>query len=251
MWYWLSSSKVRVGLLVNGLYLLSLILPSPAQVGGRPYARTYRERAGDYAAPAPPRALTPPAYPPLPRARGESKVETSQVREADQLEVYLKQDLTLVNELGHKLLLSPTFATRLSRPEAPRTALLRFVSFSTRQFFANDTPVLITADDVKLWRYGADSEADSTPSRAKVLHSASLDERGGVVETIGHEIPYEVFYNMLAAEKVTITLGRDSVRLTSEQVEALRDMHRRLDRNSSAWKSGAGHDPFYKPQKNH
>lgn len=245
MSYWLSSSKVRLGLLVNGLYLISLILPSHTEVGGRPYVHTYRGwdeyRAGSTPAPA---------YPPLPASPGESKAETNYVNDADQLDVYLKRDLTLVDEPGHTLLLSPTFSTRGWRGGAPRTALLRFVSFSSRQVFNNNSPMVITADGVELWRYGTDGGADATPSGANVLHSVTYDEEGRVVETIGHDIPYEVFYTMLAAEQPSITLGRDSVELNTAQVEALRDMHRRVEKNPPPGKSPAEHDPYSKLKRN-
>lgn len=248
MSYWLSSSKVRLGLLVNGLYLLSLFAPSQSQVGGRPYARTYRgwnKAPEEAAAPAP-------AYPPLPGALGESKAETNYVKEADQLDVYLKQDLTLVGEPGHTLLLSPTFSARGQRARAPRSALLRFVSFSSRQVFTNNSPMVITADGIELWRYGTDEEADATPADAKVLHSVTYyDEEGQVVETISHEIPYEVFYNMLAAIQVSITLGRDRVELSTAQVEALRDMHRRLHQNPPPAESRPDSAPHPKPKRKH
>ncbi|MET0626646.1 MAG: hypothetical protein ABW250_27180 [Pyrinomonadaceae bacterium] len=245
MSYWLYSSKVRLGLLVNGLYLLSLALPSHSQVGGRPYAYTYREWTENRTSPPPPTA-----YPPLPAARGESKAETNYVQSADQLDVYLKRDLMLVDVSGHTLLLSPTFSTSGRRAETPRTALLRFVSFSSTQVFDNNSPMVITADGTELWRYGTDSGADATPSGAKVLHSVTRDEEGRVVETIGHEVPYEVFYNMLVAEHVDITLGRDSVELNTAQVEALRDMHRRIDNYPPPAKSRTGYAPYYKPKRN-
>lgn len=244
MSYWLSSSKVRLGLLVNGLYLISLALPSHSQVGGRPYAYTYRERVETRATPPPP------SYPPLPETRGESKAETNYVQSADQLDVYLKRDLTLVDVSRHTLLLSPTFSTSGQRPETPRTALLRFVSFSSTQVFDNDSPMVITADGIELWRYGTGRGADATPSGAKVLHSVTRDEEGRVVETIGHEVPYEVFYNMLAAEYVDITLGRESCVLSTAQIEALRDMHRRIDNYPPPARSRTGYAPYYKPKKN-
>lgn len=221
---WLSNPRVRLGLLVNGLYLLSLLAPSPPP--------TRALSAGSLApSPYPSARLTavaPPDYAPLPPQTRPLKAETHYWKESDQLDVYLSRELTLVRRRGHTLLLSPTFTTKVLSAERPRTVLLYFSAFSHEQLFDRDSPFVITADGAELWRYGRRGPGDETPAGAKVLHSAALDGDGQVVETLGHEIPYDLFARLVGAREVVFELGPDTVRLTPEQSGALLDMHVRL-----------------------
>src|ERR1044071_3649191 len=119
----LSSPKVRLALIVNGLYFISLVMPTTPHSRPRFFARM-RERADARVS-----TKTPPAYAPLaPPAPATSKAAVNYVEGHDQLDVYLTNDLTLVRKPGHVLTLSPTFTTRMSAPGQPDSILLRFVS---------------------------------------------------------------------------------------------------------------------------
>ena len=60
--------------------------------------------------------------------------------------------------------------------------------------------------------------------------SAGEEEGGGgeVVESKGVSLPYNVFFQILNARHVVLTVGSDMVILSPVQIEALRDMHRCL-----------------------
>ena len=218
---WLSSSKVRLGLVVNGLYLLSLLVPSPQSnaltyslTGARPPARL--------------RSVNPPDYAPLTPQTQPLQADTHYWKHSGQLDVYLTNELTLVRERGHTLLLSPSFSTQALSPERPRTVLFHFSAFSHEQFYDRDSRFVITADGEELWRYGRRAPGDETPPTGKALHSAALDDKGQVFESLGHEIPYDLFVRIVGARRVALELGPERVEFTREQMAALRDMHSRL-----------------------
>lgn len=218
---WLSNSKVRLGLIVNGLYFLSLALPS-ATPSGVPNARGLNGRA---AASARLRAAaTAPDYPTLLAQAGPQKAATHYWKDSDQLDIYLSRELTLVRRRGHTLLLSPTFTARILNSQPPRSVLLYFTAFSHEQTYDRNSPFVIKADGTELWRYGWRAPGDETPSGMKALHSAALDGSGMVAETLGHEIPFDIFVWMVGAQRVTLQLGPDLVELTPEQRDALHDM---------------------------
>lgn len=219
---WHSSPKVRLALIVNGLYFISLFTPPPPYARPRLVAHTNRLRAESPEAKAPPaarlEAKAPPAYATLAPPSGPTQAATHYWKERDQLDVYLTNDLTLIRQLGHTLLLSATFTAKVRAPEPPRSVLLHFVSYSQRQMFDRDTPFVIKADGSELWRSG---------TNARPLHSAAYHGEQ-VVETFGVEIPYDLFLQVISARRVVVELGDDRVELTPEQIEALRDMRRRL-----------------------
>ncbi|MBV8857765.1 MAG: hypothetical protein JOZ02_12590 [Acidobacteria bacterium] len=208
--HWLSSPKVRLALIVNGLYFISLLTPPAAPTRPRLFARAAEARtASKQTQPFAP--LAPPSAP--------TKATTKVMKEFDQLDVYLENDLLLVSKPGHRLYLSPTFTTKASRPKEPDSVLLRFVSYSDVKTLSNTTPLSITADGVDevnesthLWYGGGAVPGSSSP----------------VVEGVGVELPYEVFIEIVSARQVIVQLGPDRVELTAVQIEALRDMHRRL-----------------------
>ena len=217
----LHSPKVRLGLIVNGLYFLSLATPQPH---GRPreYVPHSSRQQGFVS------AAREPVYAPLPPPSGPSKATTYYTKGTDQMDVSLTKDLTLVRRRGHTLLLSPTLTTRGRSPEPPRSILLRFVSFSEQQTFFPESPLVITADGVEMWNYGRRLSFPEVPGSSRPLHSVAFDDKGDVIETLGHELPYEVFIEVISAKRVIFSLGPDRVELTANQIEALRDMHRRL-----------------------
>ena len=200
-----------MALIVNGLYFISLFTPAPPHTRPRLFSRAYDNRAASKRAPAV-ATLAPPSPP--------SRATTYVAKQFDQLDVYLTNDLTLVSGPGHRLMLSPTFTTRASKPEPPDSVLLRFISYSDERTLSKTTPLVISADGEEmidershLW-YGGDSDARA--------------DGGPVIEGVGVELPYEIFVEMSYAKEVIVQLGPDRVRLTAVQLDALRDMHRRL-----------------------
>jgi len=47
-------------------------------------------------------------------------------------------------------------------------------------------------------------------------------------EVFTTEIPYETFVEIISARRVVLSLGPDKVELTHDQIEAMRDMSRRV-----------------------
>jgi hypothetical protein len=219
---WLSSPRVRLALIVNGLYFISIFTPTPPHTRPRLFARAGERRDARFS------TKTPPAYAPLaPPSSATSKAATNSVKDYDQLDVYLTNDLTLVRKAGHTLLFSPTFTTRMSVAEPPRSVLLRFISFSEEQVYSEKTPLLISTNG----RYKWDDSWDVVygPARTNTgRHSVTTNDEGRVVETVGVELPYETFLEIISARQIIIELGPDQVELNADQVEALRGMHRLL-----------------------
>lgn len=211
--HWLSSPRVRLALVVNGLYFLSLLTPTAAPTRPRLFPRAHE----DYALRAAPKKA--PAFAPLAPPSAPTRATIKVMKEFDQLDVYLENDLLLVSKSGHRLYLSPTFTTKASRPKEPDSVLLRFVSYSDVKILSNTTPLSITADGIDkvdesahLWYGGGALPGSSSP----------------VIEGVGVEVPYEVFIEIVSARRVIVELGPDRVELNADQIEALRDMHRRL-----------------------
>ena len=189
----------------------------------RTYGRTY-ERQTDRL-----RSTTmAPVYASLPPQAGPLKVATNYWKASDQLDVYLTRELLLVRRHDHALLLSPSFSTRILNHERPRSILLHFTSFSHEQVYDRNSPFVVIADGAELWRYGWRGPGDATPTAERALHSATLDINGQVVETLGHEIPCDIFVQLARARQVTLGLGTDVIELTPEQLAAFSDMHRLL-----------------------
>lgn len=226
--HWLSSPKVRLALLVNGLYLFSLVSPPPHWWRARVFPHTFGERAG-YEVGYERRPREWPAYAPLPPAAGPSRAMTYRGEGTNQVEVYLTKDLTLVEQPGHTLLLSPIYTADADAAEPPATILLRFVSFSRAQVYEDDSPLHVFADGALVWP-ASPLLSGARPSDQRARHSATDGEDGRVVETVGESMPYELFVELVSASSVSIQLGPDKVELSPEQIEALRDLHRKLPR---------------------
>jgi hypothetical protein len=227
---WLSSPKVRLALIVNGLYFMSLFTPTARH--GRPdfFVRARATHAGrSVPAVQPDPALFPPPS-------GPSR--TSAFESGGHLHVSLNDDLTLVNRPGHKLVLSPSFNASAYPPAEPKSVILNFILYSDSDAKTRpgDCPLIIKADAEMLWpnRAAIDPRADlNTCKRESVPRSSSKLEDGRVVETtaaesFSAEIPYSTFLDIISAKHVVVRLGPDWVELNTEQMEALRDMHRRL-----------------------
>jgi hypothetical protein len=85
---------------------------------------------------------------------------------------------------------------------------------------------------VTLWPESTRAESPGW-QRERVPHSSATLEDGRVVETLAAEslstrISYEGFTNMTSAKRIIVRLGPDRVELTADQIESLRDMHRRI-----------------------
>lgn len=229
---WLSHPKVKLALYVNGLYFLSFFAP-PSPHHARPH---FLDQARASLADRPPHAspARPPEYVPLPPPSAPSRATAFE--SGGMLHVSLSQDLMLVKRPGRTLLLSPSFNARTYPPGEPDFARLSFVVYADKETCPDDCPLFITADGATLWPFtGAHDPRFNTYTwkRERVPHSSSKLPDGSVVETLAAEsftaeMFYETFLDMLSAKRVIIRLGPDKVELTVDQIEALRDMHRRL-----------------------
>jgi hypothetical protein len=219
MTHWLSNPRVRLALLFNGLYFLSLYAPADhARWPQRPHAYEH------FGADAPRR---PPVYVPLPPSTTPTRATSHRDERTGELNVYLQKDLSLTGSRGRRLLLSPTFAVRKG-DGSPESVLLRFISFSDAPLLSDGAGFVISADGRQVWPA---VDQDGEPlwegwAEEKVPPSTTPVENGGVVENVGKTIPYEVFAEVIRAKRVVLSLGPHLVELNAEQLEALRDLHR-------------------------
>lgn len=227
--HWLSKPKVKLALFVNALYLLTFFTPpSPPNKRRHLLAHTRRPSVVRHA----PAGL--PEYVPLPPPSAPSRAASYE--SSGMLHVSLSKDLTLVKRPGRELLLSPFFSVRPYPSEEPESVRLRFILFSDKGTCPGDCPLTIVADGETLWPVGEPADPRFNAygwRRGNVPHTSSTREDGLVIETKAAEsfevqIPYDVFIRIISARRVIVRLGPYRVELTAEQVEALRDMHRRL-----------------------
>lgn len=219
--HWLTNPKVRLALVVNGLYFISLLIPTPPQ-SKRPrlLARTFEHNA-----PYTTEAKGTRVFPRLPPSSKPTKAAMWVNKGNNQLDVYLANDLTLVQKPGYRLVLSPAFTTRAGSPEAPGSVLLRFVSYSHKKTPQGEVLIRISADGETIWdAYSGYGGSAASPEDAE-------DDAGNVeevVDTAAVNLPYEIFFATINARRATIQFDSDVVELTPAQIEALRDMHRCL-----------------------
>src|ERR1044071_1504557 len=218
---WHSSPKVRLALIVNGLYFISLFTPTTPHT--RPRLFAHAREPWRKSAPQPDHV---PLAPPIAAYRA------SAYESGGLLHVSLTQDMTLVQRPGRKVLFSPSFSAPTRPPAEPDSALLTFIIQAGEQTCQNDCPLTITADGVTVWTSYSHGNSPGW-QRERVQHSSAKLEDGQVVETLAAEslstrMAYDAFIGMISAKRVIIRLGPDWVELTADQIEALRDMHRRL-----------------------
>lgn len=218
---WLSSPKVRLALIVNGLYFISIFTPTMPHMRPRFFAHARESRGGD-------RPLAPP----------NAADRASASESGGLLRVSLNNDLMLVKRPERRLVLSAWFSAPTSPPAEPKSVHLNFILFTTSDEAScpGDCPLTIKADEEVLWpkRSAVDREDHSYGwKRESVPHSSDRLADGSVVETMAAEsfsaeVPYDTFLDIISAKRVVVRLGPDWVELTNDQIEALRDMHRRL-----------------------
>jgi hypothetical protein len=222
---WLLRPKVIFGFLVNYFFVVFTIFY--ALVGGGAHAR--RQSDAVRLGPAAPGVI----YAPLP----PDPSRASSVNVAGRLHVSLNRDLTLIKRPGFTLSLSPSFDALLRSPGEPRYVTFRFTRFANGQNCPGDCPLSFKADGRLYWPDGAAGGVLRAPrmnwSRQSVPRSSEKLPDGQVLETmaadtLSTEMPYDVFAEIITSNEVVLTLGADSVKLTLEQLEALRDMHRQL-----------------------
>jgi hypothetical protein len=226
---WLSSPKVRLALIVNGLYFISLFTPLSRH--GRPhlFAHTYKPFSNG-AAP-----VTLPDYVPLPPPSTPS--QATSYENGGLIHVTLNKNLTLVRRPGRLLQLALFFHARTEPPEEPEAVDFSFNLYTDVENSCPDKcPLNIIADDMTLapayTRSGASPHSDSL-SRSTPRDYATQSEvdqmlASNFLDIVNTSVSYEQFLEILSAKRVIVRLGPDWVELTADEIEALRDMHRRL-----------------------
>lgn len=213
----LSNPKMRLALIVNGLYFISLVTPTAPHTRPRLFSHA---RNAPYERDARVYTKTPPVEAPR---LAPSKAAVYETTSRGEFDVYLTDDLTLVGGLSHTLMLSPTFNVTVEDP-VPRSVLMRFISYSDEQHYDDAVPLVITADGQDVWDDTESARAGSLrPNSGR--HSVTAGGGGQFIESVGVEIPYDIFARVAFARRVVIRLGDDGVVLRPEQIEALRDMH--------------------------
>lgn len=135
--------------------------------------------------------------------RNETDVQLTSV----QLEGDLNRGLALV---PHFTVPGDVFAASHQRVQ-PRSVGLEFASYSPKKVYSSDSRLLIKADGKVVY------------SGTARLMSAS-ENNGTGTEFLSQQISYEQFRQMASAADVMIRLGLKEHRLTSDQLEGLRDM---------------------------
>ncbi|MGH9942878.1 MAG: hypothetical protein ACRD9R_11045 [Pyrinomonadaceae bacterium] len=153
-------------------------------------------------------------YAVLPPRFGPTKATSYYSKEQNQLNVYPKDDLLLLNRGNRKVLLSPIFSVSGSTVTPPATIILRFYSFADALAYPDRCTLRITVDGEAIW------------SDPNLIRSITTGEEEKVVESFTYTLPYKKFFQAVAGERVKVSLAGDEFELTAEQVEALRDMHR-------------------------
>jgi hypothetical protein len=233
---WLSSPKVRLGLIVNGLYFISLFTPATRHTRPRLFAHA-REPVVVVDSMVSPPAPAPPAYVPL--APPAAPAYVSAYESGDLLHVSLDKDLWLLRRPGRALLLSVNFSARTSPPEEPEYVYLSFHLYTDGESCPGTCPLSIVADNMVV----VPSYTRSGPVPRPLSLSPGL-QRGPVPQSSTHaldepieaqflnrvnaKISYEQFNKVLGAQRIIISLGPDQIELNADQVKALRDMRRRV-----------------------
>lgn len=130
----------------------------------------------------------------------------------DQTDVSPAEDLVLVDEPGRRLLLSPIYSARAGRE--PSVVSLRFYSFTDASLYDGGERLALTADGREVW------------ASRDALYSYNVGAGGGVVEHLGGAVPFDQFFVAAWGEDVSLTVGREEIKLSWGQLQALRRMAR-------------------------
>lgn len=214
---WLFKPKVQLGLWVNFSFVMFTVVSSFAGANAperwRPYALDGRT------APARVSPFTP-----------SDKVLTYD--ENGRTHVSLYRDMMLVKNHDFELTLSPFFSARVNPLRDLSAVSLRFIRFAHDDpGCPGDCPLDIYADGVRVWpsrRRTAPTQWTRESAPSATVNSGSGPVEIMAAEILTTEIPYDVFLEILVAERVKVSLGSDTAELTSAQLEAMRDMHRRV-----------------------
>lgn len=218
---WFYNSKVQFALWVNLFFVLyTLMAPvSPDRRGV--YATSLY---GTSACPFPFAPLPPPAAPPK-----SAVVDLGGGR----ANVLLTKDLTLVNKPGRTLVFSPSFGVSTLHPEPPDAVTLRFMIFTEKEACPGSCMLVVNADGTHVWESPANGTFSTGWTREKAPSTTMTLPDGQVAvtlaaETLTTQIPYTTFIDIISSNRVVLSLGPDKVELTPDQMDALRDMHRRV-----------------------
>ena len=225
---WFFRPKVQLGLLVNFAFVMFMLVSSYAgERAARFRGRVVAVETGY--------SSVPPSPPPAPSRQSWAFT----FNENGRTQVALYYDLTLVKRADFQLKLAPSFSYRMNSEGDLSNVTLRFIRFSDDEKCPGNCRLVINADDVRIWPSG---KGRRTPPiqwmRETVEHSTEPSSNGRTVELMASEIltthiPFDVFVQMIAAKRVTITLGADKAELTSDQIEELHDMYRKFAESKS------------------
>lgn len=218
---WLFKPRVQVGLLVNLAFVIFTLVSS--HVGAPTPVRWHPTFIDDSSAAS---------YAPLPPPSAPSRAVTSE--SGGRLNVSLDNGLTLVRRPGYTLIFSPYMDAPNPPAEPPPLVTMRFITFSEDE--DEDCPgacmLVINADGKRVLESATTGTFSSGWKRDKIS-PVSATVRGQEVttrpaETLTAQIPYDMFLEIISAKRVVMSLGPDKVELTHDQINALRDMHRRV-----------------------
>lgn len=158
------------------------------------------------------------------RAEGQPNTDDAQEavsaynQETNQTTIYLKKNLQLNTKAGSNVMLSPHFAVPASGVTAPKLPIpeyvvLDFTTSSAKKMFGNNPSLLIRVDGQTVYS-----------GKARVTNVMGSDAEKSVNEFLTQEISYSRFLQVTNGKEVTIGLGAEEFKLTTEQIRALQNM---------------------------
>jgi hypothetical protein len=222
---WLFKPKVQLGLFVN---LVFVLFTCATHTPGR-HQYTYIDVETGALKPMPPSV----PHAPLPPPAAPSKSTVVDLG-GGRANVLLTKDLTLVKKPGRTLVFSPSFNVSTLHAEPPEAVTLSFIIFSDKEEACPGACMLVfNADGTRVWESAANGTSSAGWTRVKNPATSTTMPDGQVAVTLAAEtlttrIPYTTFLGIIGADRVVLSLGPDKVELTHDQIDALRDMHRRV-----------------------
>lgn len=226
---WFYRPKVQFGVWVNLVFILFLIMSPTAGVSRRARVEV---AYSPYAAQPAPSVIPYGAVPPRPPA-APNKV--SVVNSEGRVSVTLDRDLTLVSRPDRTLQFAPSIVFSTSPDPTPARAVLTFtIAFrGAREACPNSCMLLVTADRQRVVESFAKGALSSDWTHRSVPGTSAMTDDGQVVETLPVEtfstqIDFQKFVALVRANRVVVSFGPDSVDLTRDQIESLREMYREV-----------------------